>query len=261
MGHLNKKSNYYLTTKTKYKMSTVITTPEILTRPQANVMQAKPATFIDRLGMASGLGFVALFMYYGIITPGPPAGFTNITLAAFYKQSVNLIGGIHIVVIAFLLYFIFTATLHNLVRQQVKSNNWLPGVLLGSGLMTTVIFLLGQACLVATVLMASRDANPELIRGMDEIAHIITHFFAAPLSLFLITTAVCIWSYRIMPRWIAVPNLITGLTLMVTTSSFNYKELLHKIGALALLVFLITTLIMSIALLWKSRKATSRHLN
>ncbi|QMU26757.1 hypothetical protein [Adhaeribacter radiodurans] len=237
-------------------MSTVITASETISRPQPTVIHAKPTTLLDRIGMASGLAFVALFMYVGFLTPGPPADFTNETLAAFYKQNVaNHLVGTHLASVAFLLFFIFSTTLHNLVRQQVKSNNWLPGVLLGSALMTTVIFIMGQASLAATSLMASRDVNADLVRGLDEISHITTHFFTAPLSLFLITTGVCIWLYRIMPRWIAVLNLIAGLTLVVTTGTFDHRELLHKIGVLALLVFLLSTLIMSIALLWKSRKA------
>ncbi|MDQ3292720.1 MAG: hypothetical protein M3Q05_15645 [Bacteroidota bacterium] len=237
-------------------MATVITHPETLSPETLTFIPAKPITILDRIGMASGLGFVALFMYVGVLTPGPPSDFTNVTLAAFYKQNVaNHLVGTHFAAIAFLLFFIFSATLHNLVRRQVKSNNWLPSVLLGSASITTVIFIMGQASLAATSLMARRDANPELVRGLDEISHITTHFFTAPLSLFLITAAVCIWLYRIMPRWIAVPTLISGLTLVVTTGSFDHRELLHKIGVLALLVFLLSTTIMSIALLWKSRKA------
>lgn len=238
-------------------MSTVITTPKTLSRPQPTFARAISTTILDRIGMASGFAFVVLFMYVGMLTPGPPADFTNETLAAFYKQNVaNHLIGTYLAAIAFLFFFVFSATLHSLIRQQVKSNNWLLNVLLGSASITTVIFIIGQASLAATSLMASRDANPELVRGLDEISHITTHFFTAPLSLFLITTAVCIFLYQIMPRWMAVPNLIAGLTLVITTSSFDHKELLHKIGVLALLVFLLSTLMMSIELLWKSRKTS-----
>ncbi|WP_347158718.1 hypothetical protein [Pontibacter chitinilyticus] len=236
-------------------MSTLSISTETVTEASLTVSSARSSILTDRLGMASGLAFVLLWLYSATIVPEPPYEFDNQILADFYKQNVaSYLVGAHLVAISFLLFLIFIGTLHSLVRRLDQARSWLPSVLLGAGLMTATMFMVSQASLVATALMASRDVSPDLVRGLDEISHSTAHLFVAPLALFLITTGICILRFGIMPKWISFPCLLPGITLLITTGSFNHKEVLHKIGALALLLFMLSILIMSIALLWRSRK-------
>ncbi|GAB3169179.1 hypothetical protein [Telluribacter humicola] len=225
-----------------------------VTKAEASSSLTTPCKVLDSLGYLSGALFFLLFQYRGMVVPGPPAEFDNQILADFYRTNeVRIVEGIYIGVLAFLLFMVFVVSLSNQVRKADKSNGWLPGVMIASAAMAVTIFVVGQACEAAVALMAGRNANPELIRGMDEIAHVITHLFATPLGVFLISTAASIRMYRILPRWMSVPCFASGGILLVSSGTFNHKLILHSAGMVGLILFLVTTLIMSGVLLWKNR--------
>ncbi|WP_247236624.1 hypothetical protein [Telluribacter sp. SYSU D00476] len=221
---------------------------------QSSFLTAAPNKVLDRIGYLCGLLFFLVFQYRGFLATGPPAEFDNQILADFYrKNEVNIVEGVYVGVLAFLFFLVFAVSLANLVRRADKSNGWLPGLMMTSASMAVAIFVIGQACEAAVALMAGRNASPELIRGMDEIGHVITHLFATPLGVFLVSTAVSIRLYQILPHWLAVPCLASGCTLLVSSGTFTSTLLLHSAGMLGLLVFMATTVIMSITLLWKNR--------
>jgi hypothetical protein len=104
--------------------------------------------------------------------------------------------------------------------------------------------------------MAGRNASPELIPGMDEISHIIAHLFGGPWGAFLLTASAGILIYRVAPRWLCILSFVSGATLIPAAGTFSSASLLHGIGVLALLLFLLWPLLMGIMLLWQSRKTS-----
>ncbi len=237
-------------------MSTLLTTRRSAEQ-QTNTRQFPVSSLLDRAGMASGIAFVVLmFTTSGMVTNPPAEGHYQLMADFYRQQEASFLKVAHLHTIALIFLVIFVGTLSSLVRRADKSNGWLPGVIMSSGLAAALMMILSQACQAATALMAGRKANAELIRAMDEISHIIAHLFGVPLGAFLLTASAGILIYRVAPRWLSILSIISGATLVSAAGTFNSANLLHGIGVLALLLFLLWTLLISIILLWRSRKAS-----
>jgi hypothetical protein len=235
-------------------MSTVFTTLPVAEKQTASLI-------LDRVGMAGGIGFVVLFFTAGSLVGDPPADGPYQLMADFYKQNEGaFVKGVYLQAVALMFLALFAGSLSSLVRRADGGKGWLPGLILGTALVTVALMTISQACMGATALMASRNANPELIRGMDEIAHIIAHLMAVPLGTFLLASSAGMLLYRLAPRWLGILGLLPGFTLVLVAGTFSSRHLLHGVGVLALLLFMLWNVLLGISLLRRSGKAVAGRL-
>ncbi len=239
-------------------MSTVFTSLPVAEK-QLTKKQTLSDLVLDRLGMAGGIGFVVLFFSAASLVGDPPAEGPYPLMAGFYKQhEAAFLKGVYLQAVALMFLTLFAGSLSSLVRRAGGGNGWLPGLILGSGMVVVTLMTVSQACTGATALMAGRNANPEIIRSMDEIAHIVAHLSAVPLGVFLLAASAGMLLYRLAPRWLGYLGLLPGVTLVGVAGTFSSSHLLHGVGVLALLLFMVWNVLLSISLLrqsWKARNA------
>ncbi|MBD0258131.1 MAG: hypothetical protein ICV83_20650 [Cytophagales bacterium] len=241
-------------------MSTVFTTLPVAEKLPTK-KQPLSGLFLDRLGMAGGIGFVVLFFTAGSLVGDPPAEGPYQLMADFYKQNEGaFVKGVYLQAVALMFLTLFAGSLSSLVRRADGGKGWLPGLILGTALVTVSLMTVSQACMGAAALMAGRNASPELIRGMDEIAHIIAHLCAVPLGVFLLAASAGMLHYRLAPRWLGYLGLLPGITLVLVAGTFSSRHLLHGVGVLALLLFMLWNVLLGISLLRRSGKAGAGRL-
>jgi hypothetical protein len=240
-------------------MSTVFTTVPVAEKhPVTNPFHS--GTLLDRIGMAGGIGFVVLFFIAGSLVGDPPADGPYQLMAGFYKQNERaFVKGVYLQAVALMFLALFAGSISSLVRRADGGKGWLPGIILGTALVTVALMTVSQACMGATALMAARNASPELIRGMDEIAHIIAHLMAVPLGTFLLAASAGVLLYRLAPRWLGILGLLPGITLVLVAGTFSSRHLLHGVGVLALLLFMLWNVLLGISLLrWSAKTSAAR---
>lgn len=241
-------------------MSTVFTTLPVA-KKQLTKKQPLSGLFLDRLGMAGGIGFVVLFFTAGSLVGDPPADGPFQLMAGFYKQhEAAFLKGVYLQAVALMFLALFAGSLSSLVRRAGGGNGWLPGLILGTALVTVSLMTVSQACTGAAALMAGRNASPEVIRSMDEIAHIIAHLCAVPLGVFLLAASTGMLLYRLAPRWLGYLGLLPGVTLVGVAGTFSSRHLLHGVGVLALLLFMVWNVLLGISLLQRSGKTRTARL-
>lgn len=230
-------------------MSTVFTSlPVAEKQPVTNPSHS--GTLLDRVGMAGGIGFVVLFLAAGSLVGDPPADGPYQLMADFYKRNESaFVKGVYVQAVALMFLALFASSVSSLVRRAGGGKGPLPGLILGTALVVVALMTVSQACMGATALMAGRDASPELIRGMDEMAHIIAHLMAVPLGTFLLAASAGLLRYRLAPRWVGILGLLPGITLVLVAGTFSSRHLLHGVGVLALLLFMLWNVVLGISLL------------
>jgi hypothetical protein len=232
-------------------------------QPTQTQPQIQPITglVLDRIGMAGGIGFVVLFFSAASLAGDPPAEGPYQLMADFYKQhEAAFTKGVYLQALAMMCLALFAGSLSSLVRRAGGSNSLLPGLILGAALVTVSLMTISQACTGATALMAGRKASPEIIRSMDEIAHIIAHLCAVPLGVFLLAASAGMLLYRLAPRWLGYLGLLPGVTLVAVAGTFSSSHLLHGVGVLALLLFMVWNVLLGVSLLRRSGKAGAGRL-
>lgn len=241
--------------KPSITMSTVFTTLPVAEK-QPTQKQSLPGLVLDRVGMTGGIGFVVLFFSAASLVGNPPADGPYQLMADFYKQNeAAFVKGVYLQALAMMCLALFAGSLSSLVRRTDGSKSLLPGLILGAAMVTVSLMMISQACMGAAALMAGRNATPEIIRSIDEIAHIIAHLCAVPLGVFMLAASAGILLYRLAPRWLGYLGLLPGVTLVGVAGTFSSSHLLHGVGVLALLLFMVWNVLLSISLLRQSRKA------
>ena len=234
-------------------MSTIIQNSTLEVR-KTSFSKISFSALMDHLGFMGGIAFVILFFTAGSMVPDPPVD-TYQTMADFYKNNeAAFLKSIYIQELAFMCFILFVSSFFNLTFKASKKGVGLPVVVLSAGLLTALMMMLSQATQGATALMAGRDADPELIRAMDEIAHIIAHFLSAPLGVFLLASSAAIVRYKITPRWFSLLSISAGITLLAAGGTYSSKELLHSLGVLSILLFVLWTLLISVTMFLRNRK-------
>ncbi len=204
------------------------------------------------LSIASGIAFVAiLFPTFGLV-PEPPGTDAPIAqIAAYYADHVDgQLAATFIWGLALMALLLFIGSLYSVLRAAEGGTGTLSLLALLSGTVAVTIMIVAQAATGATAIIASEGISPEVVRGMDEIAHMIAHLFAIPLGVFLVSASIAALRYRVTWRWLGVLGMLAGLANVVGTAGiFQPGSALHNLGVLGLLLFVIWTFGTSISLL------------
>jgi hypothetical protein len=211
--------------------------------------------------IASGIAFIlALVPAMGSVPEPPGTGAGIADIAGYYGRHVD--GHLFATFawgIALMALLLFIGSLFAILRAAEGGSGSLSFLALLSGATAVAIMVVAQAATGATAIIASEGIDPAIVRGLDEVAHMIAHLFAIPLGVFLIAASGVILRYRVTWRWLGVLGLAAGLASVVGTAGiFEPEATLHKIGVLGLLGFVLWTLGTSIALLRLRFRAPSR---
>jgi hypothetical protein len=166
---------------------------------------------------------------------------------------------VYLQAVALMFLALFAGSLSSLVRRA-DGARLVAGTDPGYGPGVVALMTVSQACMGAAALMAGRNASPELIRGMDEIAHIIAHLMAVPLGT---VSAGCSAAMLLLPPGPALggyPGPPARHHLVLVAGTFSSRHLLHGVGVLAVLLFMLWNVLLGISLLRRSGKANAGRL-
>ena len=204
------------------------------------------------LPIASGIAFVAmLFPTFGLV-PEPPGTDAPVEqIASYYGRHVDgQLTATFMWGLALTALLLFVGSLYSVLRTAEGGTGTLSLLALLSGTVAVTIMIVAQAATGATAIIASEGISPEVVRGMDEIAHMVAHLFAIPLGAFLVSASIAALRCQVTGRWLGVLGLMAGLANVVGTAGiFEPGSALHNLGVLGLLGFVIWTLGTSISLL------------
>jgi hypothetical protein len=204
------------------------------------------------LPIASGIAFVAiLFPAFGLV-PEPPGTDAPVEqIASYYGRHVDgQLTATFMWGLALTALLLFIGSFYSVLRTAEGGTGTLSLMALLSGTVAVTIMIVAQAATGATAIIASEGISPEVVRGMDETAHIVAHLFAIPLGAFLASASTAALKYRVTGRWLGVLGVMAGLANAVGTAGiFEPRSALHNLGVLGLLGFVIWTLGTSFSLL------------
>lgn len=204
------------------------------------------------LPFASGLGFIiVLIPGLGAVPEPPGTGAPFEQIASYYGDNVNgQLTSTFIWGLALMVFLLFIGSFFSVLRAAEGGSGTLSLVALGSGTVAITVMIVAQAVTGATAIIASDGVNPEIVRGMDEIGHMIAHLFGIPLGAFLIAASIVSIREHVTWRWLGVLGIATGLAVIVGTAGiFRPESMIHNLGVLGLLGFVIWTLGTAVSLL------------
>lgn len=205
-----------------------------------------------RLPIASGIAFVAILLpAFGLVPEPPGTGAPIGSIATYYGDHVDgHLAATFAWGLALMALLLFIGSLSSVLREAEGGTGALSLLAMASGTIAVGTMLVAQAATAATAIIASEGLSPELVRGLDEVAHMIAHLFAIPLGTFVAAVSVVALGHRLTARWIGVLGLLAAAAIVVGTAGiFEPEGVLHKLGVLGLLGFVIWTLATSISLL------------
>ena len=148
--------------------------------------------------------------------------------------------------VAILLFAPFAAYLHSLLRRTEGDGGWLSTAAFAAGLIGITVKILS---VVPELARNQATKGTELYAALDHMAGMATVFSLWPLALMLAIGALLTLRDRALPRPLGYFAAATAVALAVNGS------FLHAESVPALLLFLLWTLITSITLLRKTRRA------
>lgn len=146
-----------------------------------------------------------------------------------------------------------------MLRTVEPGNGTLSLTAFGSGIVAITVMIVAQAATGATAIIASEDVDPAIVRGMDEMAHMIAHLFGIPLGVFVIAASAVAFAHSVTWRWLGVLGVAVGLLVIVGTAGiFRPESVIHNLGVLGLLGFVIWIIGTAISLI-RIRVPSSRE--
>jgi hypothetical protein len=213
-----------------------------------------------RLGGLAGLLFVVLTVITVFIPFTTPAADlpTSEIVRAVVDDRTNLLAFGCILGIAAAVFMVFTAALYSVLRLWEGNGGGPSVIVLAGGIGTSMILVLSQAVLVATIYAADRDADPAAIRALFELATPLYTSSALMLTLFLAGTAFSLIPSRVLPRWLgwtaaalAVAFVVSLFSIFSRAEGGGFLGVFFFVGELGLVVWILTT---SIIMLLRARK-------
>ncbi|MCW2637499.1 MAG: hypothetical protein JWQ99_3866 [Blastococcus sp.] len=125
------------------------------------------------------------------------------------RSTVNVIGTV-LEVLGTALLIVFVGYLYRVLRRAEGSVGWWAAPAFGAGLITVAVKLASAGPVLAGRLRAD-ELTPDLARTLDDLngaAFVISGF---TFGIFVLTAAAAALSGRVLPRWLAIAGLVTGV--------------------------------------------------
>jgi hypothetical protein len=208
----------------------------------------------SRLGAASGILYVVLLLVGSSITGGGVEATTaEATARGFAEAAINptLAVGFFLEIVAFLCFLFFLGSLWSALRRAEGDTGWLSMVAFGGGLMSLTIKLASLASLGAAY-HANEGLDPQLAQTLQDMAEVSFFISFFPLVVMLLASAIVAIRYGALPRWLGWTGVGVAITLLgggLVGGIYGSDD-----AGLPFLLFLLWTLMISIALMWRVGK-------
>lgn len=205
-----------------------------------------------RLMRACGIVVCCCLIGAGMASPDPPSHGANADqVLAFYAQhSPGISIGAFLWDVGMAALLLFSTALSRTSAGWPSAALCLAAVMPSLSAVASALFITSQAIGASAGVVATRGATATSVRALDEAAHLVSHLATMPLGAWLLAAAVSQRRFRSGAPWIAWLGIVSGVTLIVTTSWIAIGQpWIHNAGVIGLLGFLIWSLSSSVSLL------------
>ncbi|HEX6884938.1 MAG TPA: hypothetical protein VF530_16300 [Planctomycetota bacterium] len=208
-----------------------------------------PAGLLVAVGVLHALLFLAS---YALIASGPDLAASDGELAAFYASPGRrrlVLVGLYVMPFAGIAFLWFSMGLRGWLRAgALRAAELVWGLYLASSVLYVALFFCGAAA-TSVVALASEHAratpDPLLLREFPQFGGTLFRVFAMRMAaMFVFTTSRLGQLAGVVPRWYGRVGLVTGLFLLVSTSTGRWMVLVFPLWLLGLC-----------AHLWRRRRA------
>ncbi len=148
----------------------------------------------------------------------------------------------------------FMSYLCGLLRAADESDGWLPSTALAAGV-TGIVLKLSSGAPELALHTAGIGAGSAAGRPIEAIASAATVLSLYPLAVFCAAVAFASFRSRALPRWLATGSAVTAAGLAVNGAFISTDTVP------ALLLFVLWTLLASVVLLLRTRRAPAREIH
>lgn len=202
-----------------------------------------------RIGAASGAVYVVLGLLNGGGGNEPSFHASHQAIIAWIRSTPRTITPAHYVMglvelLSLLCLVLFVAYLASVLRQAEGVSTFLPGVVIGGGVLAVAIKIASfPPALVANV-WAHDGVDPRVLGMLLDMNTVSFDLFQAAIALSIAAVAAGAIATRALPRWLSWGTAVTALALFANVA-FAYKT---ADFAPAVLLFLLWSLVTSIVL-------------
>ena len=213
---------------------------------------------------ASGLLVPVLFFVSDAFAPNPPVhGGTDAALLAFYRDHhAGILTGVFagaLAMVALLSFSVAVVEAAAAARRAAGRSPVASGVVGVFAGVAGAMMMASQAATGATAVIGAHATDAGVVRGLDEIAHMLAHIAMLPLGILVLAMGLTLTTARAGARAVAVAGAVAGGALALTSSwVFVGGSSLHNLGVLAFFATFLWCVVQSVVLVRAGRPARLR---
>lgn len=215
-----------------------------------------PVSGAERAARASGLAVTVLLITAGVLAPDPPMhGGTEAAILAHYRAHHDgILAGAFVWTLAIAALLLFALVVARAAERRAtmagQDAGLLPGytrLLAGAA---AGMLLASQAATAAAAVIGQHATDTTVVRGIDEIAHMLAHLAMLPLGLLILACGLTLRTWRVGARWLSTTGAAIGAALAASACwVFVGGMPLHQAGVLCLFAMLLWLVAQSVSLL------------
>ena len=233
-----------------------------MTAPRPTPTSVAPA---ERWARASGIAVTALVIAAGALAPDPPMhGGTEAAILSHYRAHHDgILAGGFLWTLAMMALLLFAAAVVRGAQRAREAAGHAAGVLPTFTLLAAAaaagMLLASQACTSAAAVIGHHATDTLVVRGLDEIAHMLAHLAMVPLGVLVLAMGLTLARARLGSRAVAGVGAALGAALAGTASwVFVGGTRLHMAGVLCLFGILLWWVVQSAVLVLADRAPRER---
>jgi hypothetical protein len=219
-----------------------------------------PIAPAERWARASGIAVTALLIAAGALAPDPPMhGGTEAAILSHYRAHHDgILAGSFLWTLAMMALLLFAAAVVRGAQRAREAAGHAAGVLptftMLAAAATAGMLIASQACTSAAAVIGHHATDTLVVRGLDEIAHMLAHLAMVPLGVLVLAMGLTLARARLGSRAVAGVGAALGAALAATASwVFVGGTRLHLAGVLCLFGILLWWVVQSVVLVLADR--------
>ena len=208
----------------------------------------------DRLGAATGIGFVVLFLVAFIIGGQPGVDQDVVEFFVANRRPLLTQAYLYGLSMVFLIWFLGSVRSH--LRLSEGGTGRLSAVSFAGGIIFVTVLLVSGIVNTALADGIARFSDPETTRALYALVVLANDVNWFPMAVFTGAATLVAFRHNALPRWlawfsaaVALSSLIGALAIVVDTGPFSSAGVFSMVG---LLLFLLWLVLLSIVLIQRA---------
>jgi len=211
----------------------------------------------DRLGAATGIGFVVLFLVAFIIGGQPGVDQDVVEFFVANRRQLLTQAYLYGLSMVFLIWFLGSVRSH--LRLSEGGTGRLSAVSFAGGIIFVTVLVVSGIVNTALADGIARLSDPDTTRALFQLVGHANDVNWFPMAVFIGAATLVAFRHNALPRWlawfgaaVALSSLIGALAIVVDTGPFSSAGVFSMVG---LLLFLLWLVLLSIVLIQRAGRA------